>query len=195
MTPGHPSADAQAPALPASAAPLQGPWRPLLPALGAAATLIVLLAAAAVGLARERQVELETVRLEAVAALRAQQVAAWVGQYRAQFSFLSRTPLWPDLLARWQDQGDDAARAWLLERTREYARGNSLASVLIVDAQARALPLADGAAPLVPAPLRDAVARAIASGAPAFTDLYRDAPGASELRPVRPSCAWTSSRR
>jgi two-component system sensor histidine kinase/response regulator len=182
MTPGPPCADAPAPAAPASALPLQGPWRPLLPALAATGALIALLAAGAVWLARERQVELETVRLEAVAALRAQQVADWVSQYRAQFRFLSRTPLWPDLLARWQDQGDDGARAWLLERTREYARGNGLASVLVVDAQARALPLADSLAPTVPPALRQAVARALADKAPTFTDLYRDPSGAPELR-------------
>jgi two-component system, sensor histidine kinase and response regulator len=183
MTPGHLCADAPAPSAPASAPPLQGPWRPLLPALGAAAAVIVLLALGAVGLARERQVDLETVRLEAVATLRAQQVAGWVAQYRAQFRFLSRTPLWPDLLARWQDQGDDSARTWLLERTREYARGNGLSSVLVVDAQGRALPLADGPPPAVPAPLRDAIARALAAKAATFTDLYRDpqrdAPGAA----------------
>jgi len=184
MTPGHPCADAPAPAAPASAPTLQGPWRPLLPALGTAAAVIVLLALGVVGLARERQVELETVRLEAVATLRAQQVAGWVAQYSAQFRFLSRTPLWPDLLARWQDQGDDGARAWLLERTREYARGNGLASVLIVDTQGRVLPLSDGLPPAMAAPLRDAVSRAVAARVPIFTDLYRDphreAPGTTD---------------
>jgi two-component system sensor histidine kinase/response regulator len=180
--------------LAAPAAP-HAPWRPLLPALSAAIILIVAVALALAWLARQRQVELETVRLEAVSALRAQQTSDWVEQKRAQFRFLSRTPLWPELLARWRDQGDDSARVLLAERTREYARGNALAGMFVVDAAGVVLPLGDSVNPVVAQPLREAVARAASGAVPAFTDLYRDgSSGELRLDFAVPLLGATSSR-
>ena len=167
---------------PAPSSVPDAPWRPLLPWLAAAAALILALAALALWLARERQISLEAVRLEAVAGLRAQQVTAWVDERRAQFQFLTRTPLWPELLARWQDQGDDAARERLLERTRDYAKGHGFASLSVIDAHGRTLPLTEGSAPAVPAPVREASRRALATGQPAMTEIYHQPDSTPEVR-------------
>jgi hypothetical protein len=155
-------------------APAQAaPWAPLLPWLAAATALIVTLAGLVVWLARERQVALESVRLESVSVLRAQQVTGWVEASQAQFRFLSRTPLWPELLSRWQDQGDEKARTLLLDRLREYAAGHGFTRLFVLDATAPNLPLGETASDSVGPALREAAQRALASGAPAFTDLYR----------------------
>jgi two-component system, sensor histidine kinase and response regulator len=164
------------------AAPHDASWRPLLPWLGAAAALIMALAALAVWLARERQIGLESARLEAVAAVQAQQVTRWVDDHRGQFQFLARTPLWPELLLRWQDQGDDAARERLLERTRDYAKGYRYAAVSVIDAAGHVLPLADATPPALTAATRDAVRRAAATGQPAMSELHHALGDASELR-------------
>jgi two-component system, sensor histidine kinase and response regulator len=164
------------------AAPRDASWRPLLPWLGAAAALILALAALAVWLARERQLGVESVRLEAVAALRAQQVTGWVDDRRAQLQFLARTPLWPELLLRWQDQGDDAARERLLERTRDYAKGYRYSEVSLIDAAGHVLALTEATPPALTAATRDAVRRAVASGQPAMSELHRQAGDAPELR-------------
>ncbi len=165
-----------------TAAPRSASWRPLLPWLGAAAALILALATLAVWLARERQIGVESVRLEAVAALRAQQVSGWLDERRAQLQFLARTPLWPELLLRWQDQGDDAARERLLERTRDYAKGYRYSAVSLIDAAGHVLALTEATPPVLTEPTRDAVRRAVASGQPAMSELYRQAGDAPELR-------------
>jgi two-component system, sensor histidine kinase and response regulator len=167
------------PALPAVA---DAPWRPLLPWLAAAVAVILTLAALAVWLSRERQISLEAVRLEAVAGLRAQQVAGWVDDRRAQFQFLAHTPLWPELLERWQDHGDDGARERLLERTRDYAKGHGFASVSVIDAAGRVLALTESTPANLAAPLRDAVRRARTTRQPAMTEIYRRTDDAPELR-------------
>ncbi len=167
---------------PDASAPADAPWRPLLPALAAVVALILTLAALAVWLARERQIGLEAVRLEAVAGLRVQQVTTWVNDRRAQFLFLARTPLWPELLARWQDHRDDAARERLLERTRDYAKGHGFASLSVVDAGGHVLALSDDTPAGLPTPVRDATRRAVATGQPVMTEIYRQAGGTPEVR-------------
>jgi two-component system, sensor histidine kinase and response regulator len=167
--------DARPPAAPA-------PWRPLLPWLAGAAALIVAVAASAIWLAYQRQIELETVRLESVSALRTQQVSTWIEDRQAQFRFLRRILVWPELLTRWQDQGDDAARALLAERASEYASGHGFTAVLFLDAGGSPLRLNERETPSVPAALREAARRALASDAPSFTDLYLEPGAEPEVR-------------
>jgi two-component system, sensor histidine kinase and response regulator len=166
---------------PANTTP-EAPWRPLLPWLAAAMALILTLAALAIWLTRERQLSLEAARLEAVAGLRAQQVTAWVDDRRAQFQFLARTPLWPELLERWQDHADDAARERLLERTRDYAKGHGFASLAIIDSSGTVLPLAEGTPQRAAEPIREAARRALANRQPAMTEIYRESNTSVESR-------------
>ncbi|HET9977395.1 MAG TPA: PAS domain-containing protein, partial [Burkholderiaceae bacterium] len=161
---------------------IAAPWRPLLPWLAAAIACVLAASAATVWFARERQVALQAAHLEAVAALRAQQVDGWVKERLGQFRFLSRTPLWPELLLRWQDQGDSAARERLLERTQDYARGHGLAGVFVINALGQALPLGDSTEPAVSAEVRDAARRALAARQPEMVPLHRVAGGRPELR-------------
>ena len=165
-----------------SSPPAPASWRPLVPWLGVAAATITLLAAVAVWFAHERQIDTESARIEAVASLRAQQVASWVDERSAQFRFLGRSPLWPELLARWQDNHDESAQALLAERTREYTKGHGFAEVWVIDASGRVLPLAIDTPPSLAAPARDAMRRAQATGQPAMTEIYRQANAKPELR-------------
>jgi two-component system sensor histidine kinase/response regulator len=172
----------------------------LWPRLLLAALLIAAVAAVALWQRREHQIALEAVRLEAVSALRAQEVADWVQQRRARLRFLATGTLWPDLITRWRDGGDEAALERLRERTSEYAKVNRLAGVLLFDAQGRALPLHDATATPAPAPLREAMTRALASGEPALTDLYRVDGDSPALRldlvaPFAPGRRWLLVQR
>ena len=99
-----------------------------------------------------------------------------------QFQFLARAPFWPELLQRWQDQDDDAARERLLERTREYVKGHGFASLSVIDAAGHVLPLADEAPPGLTAPTRDAARRAVATGQPAMSEMHRQPGAVPELR-------------
>ncbi len=157
-------------------------WRALWPHLASAACLIIAVAAALIWQSRERRIELESARLEAVAALRAQSVGDWVAAREAQFRFLGRTPLWPQLLQQLLEQGDISARDKLRERTQEYAKGHGFSDVLLLDLAGQPVALQDGAASIAPSPLRAATARALASGAVAMTDIYRDETGTPPLR-------------
>ena len=172
-------------------------WRALWPQLAGAAILILGGAAALVWQTRERRIDLESVRLEAVAALRAQSVGDWVAEREAQFRFLGRTPLWPQLLQQWSDQGDNDARDKLRERTSDYAKSHGFIDVLILDGAGRPLPLQDGPAQASTAPLREAAARMLASGKLAMTDIYREEGQTPPLRidfvvPMRPASAATA---
>jgi two-component system, sensor histidine kinase and response regulator len=155
---------------------LPTPTRTLALRLALAALLIAALAAGAVWQRRQHQVALEAVRLESVSALRAQEVADWVAERQARLRFAATGTLWPELIARWRDSADVAALDRLRERTHEYAKAHRLHAVVLLDAQAQPLLPPDANTAAVPGPLREAVARALASGAPATTDLYR-APG------------------
>jgi len=187
------------PVTPGDPAAMAASWRPLLPVVALAVALVLTMAALAVWFARERQVALQATHLEAVSAVRAQQVDAWVKDRRAQFRFLGRAPLWPELLLRWQDQGDSAAHERLQERTQEYARGHGLAALLVINAAGQVLPLGDGAEPIVSNEVRDAARRALASREPELVPLHRVAGGKPELRldfvvpmaaPTVPGAAW-----
>jgi PAS domain S-box-containing protein len=149
------------------------PWRPVLVWFAAAVLLVLALAAGSIWWVHDRQIALEAARLEAVAALRTQQVSGWVDERRAQFRFLSRTPLWPELLSRWQDQADTGARERLRERLLDYAKGHGFSDVFAIDAEARVLSPDDDSTIGVPPPLRNAMRRALSSREPAMTEIYR----------------------
>jgi PAS domain S-box-containing protein len=174
MTPLVASAAAQEPSADDPPQPWHASWRPLLPAMAGALALVVALAGLAIWGAYKRQVDVETARLEAVINLRAQQVSTWVDDSIAKFEFLSRSPLWPQLLARWQDQGDNGARELLQQRLREYARGNGLATMFVLDAQGTPLTDDTEAPTGVAKPLSAALRRSVSIGGATFTDLYLD---------------------
>ena len=132
--------------------------------------------------ALERQVALQSARLEAVAELRAQQVAGWLEERRLQFRLLGRAPFWPEMLRRWQDHGDESARDRLRDRMREYAAANRLLPPLALDANGQPLPVDDDVPRELPAPLREAWSRAERSGGPELSAIYRDQAATPPLR-------------
>jgi PAS domain S-box-containing protein len=146
-----------------------GLWGPML-----------LLAALTVGLtllgvqALYRQDEQrEAARLEAVAELRANQVAGWLEETSRAARFLATSRPLADMLAQWRDQGSQDAQALFWERVQGYREVLAAQDVLLVDPQGRALlqPEAPDAPPAAPA-LHATLQRAMATGEVQYSGLY-----------------------
>ncbi|NML14375.1 response regulator [Azohydromonas caseinilytica] len=114
----------------------------------------------------------EAARLEAVAELRANQVAGWLeGMHRAA-RFLGTSQPLANLFRQWRDEGSDSAWAVLQERLQGYRAVINAREVLVMDAQGRVLQQ-DGPADASPAPeLQTAIARALSTGEVQHSGLY-----------------------
>ena len=148
--------------------PSPGPARPVwwLTALA------VVLAAAAMAYNHGQHVQRQGLELQAVAALRATQVAAWFEERLAQARFAQGSTRWADLYKRWQDQGDIAARDQLLSRVTELRVAFRGHSVLVVDAAGSTVLSEHGETGPAPAPLQRAVQQALALDTVTTTGSY-----------------------
>jgi PAS domain S-box-containing protein len=129
--------------------------------------------------------QLEVVRLQAVASLRAKQVATWLAERRAEAAYLGPSRWFAERYLRWQTTGEVAAHDELMRRLLEFARAGQFHSVLLVDPQGRVFgPEPSASGTRVPAavapPLLAAVQQALLTSQPQRTELYResDAPEA-----------------
>jgi PAS domain S-box-containing protein len=119
-----------------------------------------------------RQQQQEFRRLQAVAALRAERVAAWIAERRREALTVTDDAHLAEHALRWTRDRDPNSRAAVLSMKRAHRSGASYASVALVDAQAN-VTISDGDWSDAPdAPLLAAVRRALSSGRPTDTDLY-----------------------
>ncbi len=142
--------------------------RPLM-ALGA---VIAALTVGAVALNFRLEREREVARLEAVASLRAGQVANWMRDRRSEASFLRGTVFMSELLLRWLDQHDAAAGERLAARLTEYRLANRYVNWQLIDAQGTLLMSEDPADTVVAPELRAAAQLAVATREVQTTGLY-----------------------
>jgi two-component system, sensor histidine kinase and response regulator len=161
-----------------------------------AAPLVLCAAVAALTALAVRQQVVERIdnearQLEAVAELRANQVADWLQNRLDQAAAVARSKRLAALYARWRDQADPAARELLADRLAEMQQAYGHRFVAVTDHEGRIV-LGEGAAPgLTAQPLRDAVLRALASGSVQHTGLYgrpanEPGPPTSQLDVVAP---------
>ncbi|GAP35708.1 response regulator [Piscinibacter sakaiensis] len=150
------------------------PPRPRIwPALLVAALVIAALAAWSVRGEFLRLREQAGLRLQTFAELRESQIQAWVARQLTLADFLSGGNALSELYLRWQVNGDAAAGERLLARAIQYRQANDADAVLLMDAQGRVLARESGR-PRDPSPqLVEAVRRAVASGEPTHTGIYR----------------------
>ncbi len=94
-------------------------WRPY----AGLALVVLLLLAAAIGGAYEQALRREGGRIESIAALKAQDAAAWFRHRGNEARFLASSRFFAELYRRAAD-GDAAAKASMLERLGEYAASN-----------------------------------------------------------------------
>ncbi|MEX8519429.1 MAG: PAS domain-containing protein [Leptothrix sp. (in: b-proteobacteria)] len=155
-------------------------WQILVSAL----LLLAFIAAAAAWRYHDLR-QLEVARLQAVASLRAKQVANWLAEHQAEAAYLAPSRWFAERYVRWQTTGDVAAHDELMSRLLEFARSSQFHSVLLVDAQGHVSGPATSARgsqvrPVLASPLLAAVQQALLTSQPQRTELYResDAPEA-----------------
>ena len=145
-------------------------WWPTLAGLLLAVTVV---AGWSVQQEFERQREQAQERLAALAELRAAQVDNWLAQYDSQANFLSSSQPFAEQFIAWVDRGDQTAGQRLLNRLVEFRRANGIDGVLLVNAAGQVLACETPADRAINETLLQAVKKAVASGKPAHTGIYR----------------------
>jgi two-component system sensor histidine kinase/response regulator len=139
----------------------------------AAAAGIVALTAVALHQDGRSHVAREAAQVEAVADMRARQVAAWLQERQTQAGFASSSALWAELYQRWNRQRDNVSAEQLLQRVIEMRKAFGHHSVQVLDEQAEVVLAEDPRPGATPEVLRRAGQRAMASGHIEHTGLYR----------------------
>jgi len=133
-----------------------------LPVLLAGLAILLLVGAALLD-RRHSEFALQSRHLEAVAELRANQVAAWFQDRLSQPRFVRNSPQWAELYRRWRG-GDAAAGEQLMARVAGLRQAFGDHASLVLDERARFVAGEPGTEGPVPGPLREAALRAIATG-------------------------------
>jgi two-component system sensor histidine kinase/response regulator len=143
-----------------------------MPRLVVAATLIAALTAAAIWLEYRQQRHAEATRLEAIADLRAGQVASWLRERTNAAGFVGGSQPLAESYLRWRANGDAESRAQLVERLVEARKSTGYQAVAILDRAGTVVASEAPDALVTPAELRSAGLRAMASGLPERTEVY-----------------------
>ncbi|WP_332776449.1 sensor histidine kinase [Polaromonas sp.] len=134
-------------------------------------TVVVALTAWTMVESHDQYREREAARIEAMAALRAGQVATWLRDHLGRVGFAGRSPM-GELFLRWRDGRETVAHERLLDRLSSFHKASGGHSVRVLDDQGQVVAGTTQAENETPSPLRDAARRAIASNEPQFTNLY-----------------------
>ncbi len=118
----------------------------------------------------------ESSQLQAVSAMRADEIGRWLQEQRAQARFAGNSRLWAALYERWQRGGDTAVRDELAERLSEMRRAFGDRGAMVLDAGGALAWAEPGLDTSLGPALADALARAIDSGEVQYT--RRFTPGA-----------------
>ena len=112
-------------------------WRSNAPLAFVALIVAALTAAALLGNYRQLR-EQEGSRIEAVAALRANQVEQWVRERRAHAQLIRTSSVMADMYLRVFERGEAPLEAALRQRLLDFAQAIGASTVFVVDAQGRA---------------------------------------------------------
>lgn len=116
-------------------------------------------------------------QLEAIAELKANQIAAWRAERLGDAMTLMESPFIGPSLAGWLATGDPAEAARLLEQFRSLKEHYGYDDILLVDAQGNVRLSWSGALKPLESEAAEAVARALAEKHPVLTDLHLAADG------------------
>jgi len=148
------------------------PARWASPLLAAVALVVLLATGAAILNAFHQQRLTESARLQAIADLRASQVARWLRERSAAARFLAGSQPTADNYLRWRADGDAASRDRLMERLVDVRESTGFQGVAVLDSTGGVV-AAEGSLPAAtPAPLREAGRQAMATGQVQRTELY-----------------------
>ncbi len=121
-------------------------------------------------------------RLQTLAELQDLQVEGWMQRHLALAGFLGVSDLLAQQFLRWQDHGEVEMGDRLLARMVEFRKANDADGVLLAAADGRMLAQEHPGSAAPDPELQAAVARALASGRPAHTGVYRHAGDAVPVR-------------
>lgn len=119
----------------------------------------------------------QTVRLEAIAELKAGQIAEWLKERQANADFVRTSQVYGDSFRRWRDKGDAAAARYLWARLDHLRSGGGFRAALLLDGKGKVLWDSSGAGLDAEPAARHAVEEAIASGRVGQLGPYRDTQG------------------
>jgi len=152
---------------------------PLVPIL-LASVAIVLATAVAIANHFQQQTQRGGVRVEAIANLKAAQIAAWLQGLQREVLFIRGSVLFADQYQRLRVAGDATSGAKMLQRLIEYRTFHSFQSVLVIDERGEVVQREAGADLEISPELKATALRAMASRESQRTDLYasgeRDVP-------------------
>ena len=159
--------------------------RPVLLSLLVLAPLILGLTIASISrtIAEARQTQIA--RLQAIADLKAQQVADWFEERIRNARIIHSSEALAEFYQRWRETGDNESRDRLFKRLNEFASLGSFEAVTLLDEQGRFLwcsePCAEAAVSDIDARVRAERLRAAQTGEVHWIQPYRDAQGRAHL--------------
>lgn len=156
------------------------PWR-LRPRTGLAVLALAALIALVVSHDLDSRRQAEFARLDAIAELKAQQIADWLAERQRDADFIQEGGMFADQFRPWRRQGDLVAAERLQSRLEQLRQTQGVAAITLFDDHARIL-WAGSQAPGQPAPvLRAAVREAAVDGRVRWLGPYTGLAGRSHL--------------
>jgi len=128
----------------------------------------------------------EVEKLEAIATLKANQIAAWRAERLGDAGMLMAQPYFAAACRRFLDSPTKEDHALILERFQSLARHYGYAGVWLVDREGRVRLSARGKGGELHPEAKAALQQALASGAPVLTDVHEGEDGEAHLSAVAP---------
>lgn len=163
----------------------------LRPTLSFVLLAVAILALTAAGISHTfvQQRDKETARLQAIAELKAQQIADWLKERQKDAAFMQTSQFCAANYRRWHEAGDLASRDLLQARLEQLRQSHGFAAILLLDERGERL-WGSARAPLEIAPsLRDAARQAAADLQVHWVGPYRGLAGTPRLDFVAPLTA------
>lgn len=136
-----------------------GGWRPALPFI-LLATAILILTAAGIGLTFTQQRDKEVARLQAIADIKARQIADWLIERQGDAEFIRVSPFFAASYRHWRDANDLASRSRLPAQLELFREHPGFSAMLLLDAQGERLWGSAGAPREIAPPLRETARQA-----------------------------------
>lgn len=136
-----------------------GAWRPALPFI-LLASAILALTAAGIGLTFTQQRDKEVARLQAIADLKARQIADWLIERQGDAELIRVNPFFAASYRHWRDANDSASRGRLQAQLELFREHPGFSAMLLLDAQGERLWGSAQAPREIAPPLRDAARQA-----------------------------------
>ena len=128
----------------------------------------------------------ETVRLQAIANLKAEQLENWLEERKRDAALIKGSYTMADLYEAWQAKGDEVSRERLLARLKQFSEKGNFKSVLLLNDAGHVLWQSDGELVEVPSPWCQSMLQALRTNEPLRVGPFLDGAGHIHLDFVAP---------